>query len=303
MALSNIFGSGKGKKKKEEVTQENVEATTVDEAVIADPSKQEVHQIEITKVVPNRFQPRKVFQPEKLNELARTIHIHGLIQPIVLREYAPEQYEIIAGERRFRAMQLLEWTTVPALIQEMTDSETASVALIENLQREELTAIEEAKAYQQLIELNNLTQEALAQRVGKSQSSVANKLRLLKLSDAVQQAILVKDISERHGRSLLPLTESEQTEVVAKIIADSLNVKETEELVKKIILAKNPDKETPKKRKIGITKDVRLALNTIKKSLTMVSDTGIDLKTEEEELEDVYRITIEIPKHKGNNQK
>lgn len=302
MALSDLFGSGKSKKKTEEKL-DKVVPEVVNDTIVNEEAHQTIQRIEAKQIVPNRFQPRKIFNEEKLNELARTIHIHGLIQPIVIREYAPNEYEIIAGERRFRAMMLLEWTEVPAIVQEMTDTETASVALIENLQREELTSIEEAKAYQGLLELNGITQEALAQRIGKSQSFVANKLRLLKLSTPVQQALLTQDISERHGRSLLALDEENQGIVVKTIVTEKLTVKETEELVKKIIAEKaGPEAPKKKKRKKGISKDVRLALNTIKKSITMVTDTGIDMKTEEEDLEDVYRITIEIPKNKLNDK-
>lgn len=302
MALSDLFGSGKSKKKTEEKL-DKVVPEVVNDTIVNEEAHQTIQRIEAKQIVPNRFQPRKIFNEEKLNELARTIHIHGLIQPIVIREYAPNEYEIIAGERRFRAMMLLEWTEVPAIVQEMTDTETASVALIENLQREELTSIEEAKAYQGLLELNNITQEALAQRIGKSQSFVANKLRLLKLSTPVQQALLTQDISERHGRSLLVLDEENQEIVVKTIVSEKLTVKETEELVKKIIAEKaGPEQPKKKKRQKGISKDVRLALNTIKKSISMVTDTGIDMKTEEEDLEDVYRITIEIPKSKTNDK-
>jgi len=302
MALSDLFGSGKSKKKTEEKL-DKVVPEVVNDTIVNEEAHQTIQRIEAKQIIPNRFQPRKIFNEEKLNELARTIHIHGLIQPIVIREYAPNEYEIIAGERRFRAMMLLEWTEVPAIVQEMTDTETASVALIENLQREELTSIEEAKAYQGLLELNGITQEALAQRIGKSQSFVANKLRLLKLSTQAQQALLTQEISERHGRSLLALDEENQGIVVKTIISEKLTVKETEELVKKIIAEKaGPEQPKKKKRKKGISKDVRLALNTIKKSITMVTDTGIDMKTEEEDLEDVYRITIEIPKSKTNDK-
>lgn len=302
MALSDLFGSGKSKKKTEEKL-DKVVPEVVNDTIVNEEAHQTIQRIEAKQIIPNRFQPRKIFNEEKLNELARTIHIHGLIQPIVIREYAPNEYEIIAGERRFRAMMLLEWTEVPAIVQEMTDTETASVALIENLQREELTSIEEAKAYQGLLELNGITQEALAQRIGKSQSFVANKLRLLKLSTPAQQALLTQEISERHGRSLLALDEENQGIVVKTIIAEKLTVKETEELVKKIIAEKaGSEQPKKKKRKKGISKDVRLALNTIKKSITMVTDTGIDMKTEEEDLEDVYRITIEIPKSKTNDK-
>jgi ParB family transcriptional regulator, chromosome partitioning protein len=173
---------------------------------IETPSSQEgIREISISEIVPNRYQPRTVFNEEKIAELAQTIHTHGIIQPIVVREYEQGKFEIIAGERRYRAMKKLGWEKAPVIVKEFNDAETASVALIENLQREELTPIEEAIAYGKLIELHSLTQEALAQRLGIGQSTVANKLRLLKLPQEVQDALLQKQITERHARSLIPL--------------------------------------------------------------------------------------------------
>lgn len=289
MALSDLFGSGKSKKK-----------TESGEDVLLEVLKKQKHvqEIAVQQIVPNRFQPRKVFNEEKLDELARTIHIHGLIQPIILRKYEENKYEIVAGERRFRAMQLLEWKEVPAIVQELSDNETASVALIENLQREELTAIEEAEAYQGLMALNELTQEALAQRIGKSQSFIANKLRLLKLAEPLKEALLNRMITERHGRSVLALSHEEQSKLLNVIIEKKLTVKETERLVKQKVAEKNNTQEQPKKRIRKISKDLRLALNTINKSVELIKETGMPLEAIEEDLEDVYRITIEIKKDK-----
>lgn len=289
MALSDLFGSGKAKKK-----TENEEDTLLEELK----NQKRVQQIAVEKIVPNRFQPRKVFDEEKLDELARTIHIHGLIQPIILRKYEEDKYEIIAGERRFRAMQKLTWTEVPAIVQEMSDNETASVALIENLQREELTAIEEAEAYQGLMALNELTQEALAQRIGKSQSFIANKLRLLRLAEPLKEALLNRKITERHGRSMLALSHEEQIALLSGIVEKKLTVKETERLVKQQLAEKNKSQEQPKKRIRKISKDLRLALNTINKSVDLIKETGMPLEAKEEDLGDVYRITIEIKKDK-----
>lgn len=157
-------------------------------------NQEKIEQVKIDWIKPNKYQPRTIFSEEKIEELARTIHTHGVIQPIVIRRTGEEKYEIIAGERRYRAMKKLGWTEVPAIIRDLDDKETASIALIENLQREELTAIEEAYAYEKLLELHSLTQEALAQRLGKGQSTVANKLRLLKLPEEIQKAIMEKNI-------------------------------------------------------------------------------------------------------------
>src|SRR5699024_635066 len=174
-------------------------------------NEDEVVQLEVEKIIPNQFQPRTIFDDSKISELAQTLKTHGIIQPIVVRNLEDNKYEVIAGERRLRAAKSLKWDRIPAIIRNLTDTETASVALIENIQREQLTAIEEASAYVQLLELHGLTQEALAQRLGKSQSTVANRIRLLKLSQDVQEALLNKEITERHGRSLLKLDEELQS--------------------------------------------------------------------------------------------
>lgn len=257
---------------------------------------EEIKKIPIDQIVPNRFQPRTVFDEEKIEELSRTIHTHGIIQPIVVREFASGQYEIIAGERRWRAMKKLGWDEAPAIVKNFNDSQTASVALIENLQREELSPIEEAIAYSKLLELHNLTQEALAQRLGKGQSTVANKLRLLKLSQPIQDALLNKTITERHARALIPLKDPEkQVALLTEIIERNLNVKQTEDRVFKLLEEKN---EKPKAKRKAFSKDMRIAVNTIRQSLSMVSDSGINLNSEEEEFEDFYQFTIRIPKKK-----
>ncbi len=190
-----------------------------------------VQELPLTAIVPNRFQPRKVFSPEAIQELAATISEHGLLQPIVVREYKPAHYEIIAGERRFRAMQSLHFEKAPAIVQKMSDEESAAMALIENLQREGLSPIEEAEAYTDLMKLNAMTQQDLAKQLGKSQSFVANKLRLLKLSDSVQAAIMNGEISERHGRELLKVDDYHQQLLLHEILANHLTVKETAQLV------------------------------------------------------------------------
>ncbi|QCR34331.1 nucleoid occlusion protein [Lysinibacillus sp. SGAir0095] len=262
-------------------------------------ASEEVVKIPIDKIIPNRFQPRTVFDEEKIEELSRTIHTHGVIQPIVIRNFDGERFEIIAGERRYRAMKKLNWTEVPAIVRDLSDKETASIALIENLQREELTAIEEALAYQQLLELHSLTQEALAQRLGKGQSTVANKLRLLKLPQFVQEAILRREITERHARAMISLKDEEvQAQLVALIKEYDWNVRQLEEYIQQM---NAPEEETVKKerpKRKAISKDIRIALNTIKQSLSMVTKSGINVNTEEEDTEDYYQITVRIPKKK-----
>ncbi|MEK5382890.1 nucleoid occlusion protein [Niallia sp. FSL W8-0635] len=293
-SFSRFFGLGEKGEQIEEASQ--ISADAAQEEIESMGSNEEVRRIPINQIVPNRFQPRTVFDDEKIEELARTIHTHGIIQPIVLREYEEDKFEIIAGERRWRAMKKLGWEEAPAIIKNMSDTETASVALIENLQREELSPIEEAIAYGKLLELHNLTQEALAQRLGKGQSTVANKLRLLKLPEEIQEALLNKEISERHARSMIPLKEREkQIQLLQEIIEKSLNVKQTEERVVKML---EQTQQKPKPKRKAFSKDMRIAVNTIRQSLNMVSDSGINLNAEEEEFEDFYQFTIKIPKKK-----
>lgn len=293
--FSRFFGGGN---KAEPIVENEVEQA---EAVRA---TEEVIKLPIDQIVPNRFQPRTIFDDEKIEELSRTIHTHGVIQPIVVRSTANNQYEIIAGERRYRAMKKLQWTEVPAIVRNLTDKETASIALIENLQREELTAIEEAVAYQKLLELHELTQEALAQRLGKGQSTVANKLRLLKLPEEVQQAILKRQISERHARALIAIKDQTlQLEVLHQAIEHDWNVRQLEEHIHALLHPEAVEQEEaiPKKvkpKRKAISKDVRIALNTIKQSLSMVTKSGITVKTEEEDTEEYYQITVKIPKKK-----
>ena len=289
--LSRFFGLGE----KEEEQLEKVDQ--LEQLDIEAPiHHEEIRKIAISDIVPNRYQPRTVFNEEKIAELARTIHTHGIIQPIVVREYEQGKFEIIAGERRYRAMKKLGWEMAPVIIKDFNDTETASVALIENLQREELTPIEEAIAYGKLIELHSLTQEALAQRLGVGQSTVANKLRLLKLPQEVQNAILQKQITERHARSLIPLKNPMmQIKLLQEIIEKNLNVKQTEERVSKM-LSSTEQKLKPKRK--AFSKDMRIAVNTIRQSLNMVTDNGINLDAKEEEFEEYYQFTIKIPKKK-----
>lgn len=256
-----------------------------------------IQNIPLANIRPNRYQPRTKFDEEKITELAKTLHTHGIIQPIVVRKLDEDQYEIIAGERRYRAAQRLGWDTIPAIVREMNDKETASLALIENIQREELSPIEEARAYQQLIEIHNLTQEALAQRLGKGQSTIANKLRLLKLPDRVQEALLNKEITERHARAILPLKDEEkQLKILEEIIEKNLNVKQTEARVEKMLTGG----DTPKPKKLSVSRDVRIAVNTIRQSIKMIEKSGIALDTSEEEADEYYEIKIRIPKKKSS---
>lgn len=262
------------------------------------PKNKQIQDIELDKIVPNRYQPRREFSDDSIKELAETLDKDGLLQPIVVREDGEDQYEIIAGERRYRAAKSLNWETIPAIVNNMNDDQAASLALIENLQREDLNPIDEAKAYTNLMKLNDLTQTALAKDMGKSQSYVANKLRLLKLDDDVQKALVEGKITARHGRALLNLSDDDQERVLKEIEERGLNVKQTEEIAKDVNAYFNPkpkEKETKRERVVKrIPKDLKVQINTIKKAVKLAKDSGIKVKVKENNDPDDYKITIEL---------
>lgn len=192
----------------------------------------EIMEISVEDIIPNRFQPRLTFDIDALNELANSIREHGIIQPLVVRRLQ-DKYEIIAGERRYKAASLIGMKKVPCIVMNLNDNESAEVAVIENIQRKEMTPLEEAKSFKKILDKGYLTQEELAKRMGKSQSSVANKLRLLNLDEVVQDAILEGKISERHARSLLKIdNKQEQRNVLSEIINNRLTVRQTDDLIK-----------------------------------------------------------------------
>ncbi len=196
--------------------------------------EQTVLQVHIEDIIPNRFQPRLAFDEQGLQELAASIKEHGIIQPLVLRKLG-DKYEIIAGERRYKAAQMAGLSTVPAVIANIDDNQSAEVALVENVQRRDLTAIEEARSYKNLLDKGYLTQEQLAKRMGLSQPAIANKLRLLNLDEEVQQALLDEKISERHARTLLTLPDKNaQKEWLHKIINERLTVRQLDMEIKKL---------------------------------------------------------------------
>ena len=195
----------------------------------------QVQNINIDLIIPNRFQPRLSFDEKALNELAESIKQHGIIQPLIVRQLA-DKYEIIAGERRYKAATLAGLSTVPVIVTNLSDAKSAEVALVENIQRKNLSSIEEALSYKRKIDKDNLTQEQLAKLLGLSQSTVANRLRLLNLSNEVQDALLKEKISERHARSLLQISDkNKQTELLNRIITERLTVRQLDEIIKKVL--------------------------------------------------------------------
>lgn len=210
----------------------------------ADASGAEVSEIKLSLIEPNRNQPRKSFDPEKIDALAKSISEHGLIQPIIISPIEGGRYRIVAGERRWRAAKKAGLSTVPTVIREYSDEETAQIALIENLQREDLNPIEEALGYRTLINDFSLTQEAVSEKIGKSRSAVANSLRLLSLGDDIQKLLIDGRLTGGHARALLSVEDEElRNELTQKIIDEGLNVRQAEALAKKL------GKNRPKRKK------------------------------------------------------
>ncbi|MCH4380571.1 MULTISPECIES: nucleoid occlusion protein [Staphylococcus] len=250
-----------------------------------------VESIQIERIVPNRYQPRQVFDSSKITELAESIDEHGLLQPIVVRPIEENMYEIIAGERRFRALQSLHKSQADVIIRHMNDEETAVVALIENIQRENLSAVEEAEAYKKLLEIGGTTQSELAKSLGKSQSFIANKLRLLKLAPKVISRLREGKITERHARAVLSLKEEDQEKLIEQVISQKLNVKQTEARVKQKI---GPEKV--KAQSFQFSKDLTQARDEVGKSIQAIEQSGIRVEQRDKEHDDYYEIKIKIYK-------
>ncbi len=249
-----------------------------------------LQEIDVDAIIAGRYQPRTTFDKDALLELSQSIRENGMIQPMVVRPALNGKYEIVAGERRFKAACLAGYTKVPCLVGEYDNEKAAQVALIENIQREDLSVIEEAEAYQTLLAMTDLTQAQLAMRLGKTQSAIANKLRLLRLPESTKEALRSHQISERHARALLSLESDEEIEkMTGRIIKDRLTVRQTEERVKK---------KKPKGKTRVMTQNVRIALNTIRQAVKMVVQSGIDVEMKEEDGDQDYTIVLTIAKHK-----
>ena len=247
--------------------------------------------IDIHKIEANEHQPRTHFENEKIQELAVSIKQNGLLQPIVVRPYHGK-YQIVVGERRYRACLLAGIEEVPCLVQNYDEQQTATAAIVENIQRENLSAIEEALAYQQILDTQNITQEELAQKVGKKQSTIANKLRLLQLPMTVQEAVRRKDITERHARALLKLdTTAKQNNMLREIMDKGLNVEQTEEKIKKKIEPKKPKPKTK-----SISQNLKIAMNTLDQAAMMVQQAGVETTVDISETDEEVVYVIKMKK-------
>nr|WP_255695434.1 ParB/RepB/Spo0J family partition protein [Salinicoccus sp. ID82-1] len=239
-------------------------------------------------IVPNRYQPRTEFDRDRIRELADSIEEHGLLQPITVRPIEEGMYEIIAGERRFRALKMLNREEAEVIVKYLTDTESAAIALIENIQRENLSSIEEAKAYKKLLKMDGITQKNLAQNLGKSQSFIANKLRLLKLSDEVIEALQKQEITERHARSLLSLEDEMQGEVLDEIRREKMTVKDTEHAVKKKLKHTNDA--------LDFNDDVSFVLNDLNREVDKLKNKGFNVSYEASDEKAFHEVTIKIYK-------
>lgn len=245
----------------------------------------------INCILANPNQPRKRFDEDGLRELSASIAQAGLIQPLIVRRIGGA-YELIAGERRLRACRMLNMAEVPCIVQRTTEETSAVLALIENLQRRDLHFIEEAESYRQLLRTYGATQEALATRLGKSQSFIANKLRLLHLSPAVRRSLVDACLTERHARALLRLRDERlQLKAIADIQERSLNVKETERLVQRMIEAVTP---APRPKLLRLLKDYRLFLNSVKCGAEQLRDVGMKVEILQTDYEDGVDMLVRV---------
>ena len=247
----------------------------------------EIINIEIDKIVPNISQPRLDFYDETIKGLAESIKENGLLQPISVRK-VNDKYELIAGERRYRACMLIGKKEIEAIVYDKTDEESATLSLLENIQREDLNAVEQAMAMERLMAKQDLTQAELAQSLGYKQSTVANKLRLLKLPDYVKNAISRGTISERHARAMLKLPEDMLESVFMTVVNKKYTVAKTEEYIKEL-LNKNHHLK-------GVSGNVQIGINTLKQAFDMCHKSGIDCDYQLTEYEDSLKVTIRIKK-------
>lgn len=245
------------------------------------------------KIAPNPEQPRHEFDNESLKSLAQSIKHNGILQPLTVRKLDKDSYELVAGERRLRASILAGYSEVPCIIVNLDDKQSAVMSLLENLQRENLNFFDEAAGIARLIESFGLTQEHVALKLGKSQSTIANKIRILRIGKVQREKILSAGLTERHARALLKLDEKERDKVIDRIIKDELNVFETEKLIEEMT---NPRTPQHGRHSLSVIKDVRIFFNTINSAVDLMRRSGIDAVSQREEFDDYYEYTVRIPK-------
>ncbi len=252
--------------------------------------------VPVKRIFPNPFQPRRYFDQTALNELSASIKSVGVLQPISVRRGCGDNYELIAGERRLRASKMAGLSYIPAIVYDISDNESAVIALLENLQRADLSYMEEAEGYLKLMTYHNMTQEEIALKVGKTQSTIANKIRLLKLSDTVKKMLAASHLTERHARALLKLSnEEDQIKVLNQVIKNNLNVSKTEELIY-MLLCGETSAAKKKKRFFAGFRSVQIVVNTIRQSVGMIKDAGMNATIKERIYDEYAEYTIRIVK-------
>ena len=278
------------------IPEEN--AAEQNEELMGEENKSEtILELAIADIQPNPFQPRLYFDPAQLEELASSIREYGVLQPVIVR-VVDGRYQLVSGERRFRASRLAEKESIPALVRQLSDREVAEMALIENLQREDLNYFEEAEGYARLIQEFQITQEEVARKMGKSQPTIANKLRLLQISERVRREISVDVITERHVRSLLKLkNEDQQLDVLHRIYEKNLNVRQTDDYIETLLIAEEKNiREQKKKKMMKAIKDMKIFVNTIKGTVKTIQDAGMPAEIIENENDDYMEVVIRLPK-------
>ena len=261
-------------------------------------SENKITDIPTIKIRPNKTQPRKIFDDEGLRALAQSISENGILQPLTVRKASQNEYELIAGERRLRASVMAGLTKVPCIIIKCNDRDSAVFALLENLQRCDLGMFEEARGISKLIRRYGLTQEQAAQKLGKSQSTVANKLRLLHLTYEEQDWIVQAGLSERHARALLKVYDQElRKEALSKMISENLNVAQSEEMIERLLhtCCLLPEEKNKVTQKV-IIKDIRIFINTINKAVDTMKKAGIKAVCKQKDLGEFIEYTVKIPK-------
>lgn len=253
----------------------------------------EITFISLDKIIANPGQPRKNFRDESLEELSGSIKEYGVLQPILLRDDG-KSYTIIAGERRFRAAQMAGLDKIPAIVRTMENKEVALIALVENVQREDLNFLEEARAYKKLMEEFGLTQNEIAEKMNKKQSTISNKIRLLTLPEDIQEKILENKLTERHARALLRLTdEDDRKRVIGRIVNNNLNVKQTEKLIDE--LQQRKEDALRKRNKINYI-SYKIYLNTLKKAFNQIKEMEKNAIFKQADKDDCIEVTIVLPK-------
>jgi ParB family chromosome partitioning protein len=251
----------------------------------------------INSIRPNPYQPRKEADKESLLDLCMSIKQYGLMQPIVVRQINVRDFELVAGERRLRACRMANMDEIPAIVVRVSGTDSAVMALIENIQRENLGYIEEAEAYCSLISEHGLTQEELAERLGKNQSTIANKIRILKLSPEIRSLLAENSLSERHARAILRLgDERKRLKAIDIIVRRGLNVAKTEELVEELLSKDETDINIPERNGKRVFKDVRIFSNTIRQAIDLMKRSGIDAETQKTENDNFIEYKIKILK-------